>query len=218
MRPLDAGVLRAIMPRAGRYADVYAPHLAATCARFDIATPARMAFFLANVAVESTELTHVVEDTYYRDPARLLSLFPHDFKDLADARAVQAKGAQAIANRIYANQNGNGPESSGDGWNYRGRSLAQITGRHGYTVIGFNLELDLLNHPELLEAPEYAAAAAGQFWHNENLNRYADAGNFLAVCGVWNVGNPRASSRAINGYAERANFRATADKILNSTL
>jgi putative chitinase len=204
------------MPLSGLQATLYAPLLSATCDKYGITTPDRLSAFLANIAVESAQLTRVVESCNYRDPARLLSLFPHDFKDLADAKAIQVRGERAIANRIYANQNGNGPESSGDGWAFRGRSLGQVTGRNGYIIVGHILELDLLNHPELLEIPEHAADAAGVWWFNNHLNEYADAGRFQSVCGVWNVGNPTASTRAIVGYDERAKYYARARNALNS--
>lgn len=216
MPPLDAALLRKLIPTAGKLADVYAPHIAATCAKYDIGTPGRIAAFLANVAVESAGLACVLESTYYRDPARLLSLFPHDFKDLADARAVQAKGAQAIANRIYANQNGNGPESSGDGYFYRGRGLAQVTGKNGYIAMGNGLSLDLIHHPELLEIPEHAASSAGLFWQQNRLNAYADKAQFHSICGIWNVGTPNAATCRINGFAERADFYARALMLLKT--
>jgi putative chitinase len=207
---ITADSLRSIMPLAGKYADVYAPLLSATADANAINTPQRMAAFLANLAVESMQLTCAVESCNYRDPARLLALFPHDFKDLADAQAVQARGERAIASRIYANQNGNGDEASGDGWLYRGRSLAQITGKRNYVIVGHVLELDLLNHPELLETPEHAANAAGMWWDNNRLNDYADAGQFQAICAIWNVGNARVPASAIIGFQDRARYYSRA--------
>jgi len=125
----------------------------------------------------------------YKDPARLLKIFPRDFKNLDDAIAVHARGQQAIANRVYANQNGNGNESSGDGWNYRGRSLIQTTGKRNYVAVAMALDLDLLEHPELLEIPVNAANAAGLFWHDNNINAPADRNDIVAVRKAVNGGN-----------------------------
>lgn len=203
---LTVSAIRSIMPLAGKAGDTYAPFLSAACDRFEINTPARLAAFLAQLAEESEQLTRVVECCNYRDPERLYMLFPRDFRDINDAIAAQARGEQAIANRIYANQNGNGAESSGDGWNFRGRGPAQLTGRNNYGAAGNTLGLDLLNHPELLEQPEHGANAAAWFWDVNHLNHYADAGQFQAICGVWNVGDAHAHAGAIIGLTDRTKF------------
>ena len=50
-----------------------------------------------------------------------------------DAIAKEYAGnPEKIANRAYANRMGNGPESSGDGWKYRGRGFVQLTGYNNY--------------------------------------------------------------------------------------
>jgi len=44
-------------------------------------------------------------------------------------RVLQPADEEAIANRAYANRNGNGDVASGDGWRYRGRGMIQLTGK-----------------------------------------------------------------------------------------
>lgn len=53
--------LRRIMPLAGRRADAFAAPLGAAMAEYEIATPARAAAFLAQVAHESGQLRYVRE-------------------------------------------------------------------------------------------------------------------------------------------------------------
>lgn len=54
-----------------------------------------------------------------------------------------------VANRAYANRNGNGDEKSGDGFRYRGRGFSQITGKGNYERAGIALGLDLVNNVNL---------------------------------------------------------------------
>lgn len=157
----------------------------------------RAAAFLANVIHESSNLTRLIESFNYKDPARLVLIFPNDFKSIADARAVHAKGRAAIANRVYANQNGNGNEASGDGFRYCGRSLMMITGRANYLVCQQSTGLKVIDHPELLEDPKNAVVAARDFWHRHNLNVPADNADFLKVCKIINGGKIGLTERTI---------------------
>jgi putative chitinase len=178
---ITADQLRTIMPNAGKRADLHAGFLSSAAIRFGIDTRLRLAAWLANIAEETDELRALVESFNYKQPERLLKIFPRDFKDLADAKAVHARGQQAIANRVYANQNGNGDEASGDGWKYRGRSDIQTTGKRNYVAVMLALDLDLLEHPELLEQPEHAANAAGFYWNTHQINKHADRGDIVAA-------------------------------------
>lgn len=160
--------------------------------RFEINTPVRQAMFLAQIGHESAGLSRVVESTYYTRADRLLAVFPHDFANVEDA-AKYVKRPEACANRIYARQNGNGPEASGDGWQYRGRGLIQITGRSNYAQCSIGLyghPSRLLTEPELLEQPDDGSQSAGWYWYSHGCNPLADAGDIRAVTrrinGGWN--------------------------------
>src|ERR1700722_14945844 len=122
--------------------------LQAACDRYEINTPLRMAAFLATCGVESARLTAISENLNY-SVAGLLSTFP-DYFDAAEAQQYANKPPM-IANRVYANRNGNGNETSGDGWTFRARALIGITGRRNYLLCALGIDLDLTNSPELLE-------------------------------------------------------------------
>jgi len=49
---------------------------------------------------------------------------------------------------------GNRPGSD-DGWNYRGRGGSQVTGREGYEKLDQRVGLDLINQPDLVNAPQH---------------------------------------------------------------
>ena len=81
-----------------------------------------------------------------------------------------------IANRVYANRMGNGDESTGDGFRFRGRGIVQCTGKSNYQACSQSLFGDdrLLTNPELLLEPENAIRGAGWYWNGSNLNPIAE--------------------------------------------
>lgn len=209
MMAITAKTLRTALPKSKADFDVLAPLLDAAAKEFGIVSPLQQAAWLAQLAHESGEFTRLVESFAYRDPTRLPLVFKGDFRDLADAKAVHAKGQQAIANRVYANQNGNGPESSGDGWKYRGRSYIQTTGRANYKRTGDGIGLDLIAKPELLADPKHACRAAGFFWKDNNLNKWVDAGDYDGLSDAINMGRKTAKVGDSNGWDDRvAKFAA----------
>lgn len=198
--------LKAIMPNSSEENRArFLEPLNKAMAEFRINTPLRISAFLAQLAHESSHLSRIVESTYYKDPARLLALFPRDFKDVSDA-SEYVKSPEKCANRIYANQNGNGGESSGDGWKYRGRGLIQLTGRANYAECGKALGLEFVGNPELLEQPESACRSAAWFWSVHGCNDLADVGMFGAITKKINGG--------YNGAKERLAVYAAAKKAI----
>lgn len=87
------------------------------------------------------------------------------------------RGPEAIANRVYADRNGNGNEASGDGWRYRGSGYLQLTGRSNYEKIGSIVKLDLEGNPELAREPGAAARIAFAFWDALQCSPLADRGD-----------------------------------------
>jgi putative chitinase len=153
-------------------ATVFVEPINITIERFGINTPEKISMFLAQIGHESASLSAVSENLNY-STAGLRATFPKYFPT-EDIAASYARNPMKIANRVYANRLGNGPETSGDGWRFRGRGLIQITGRDNYARISKDLDIDCLNHPEILESPLYAALSAGQFWEWRSLNNTSD--------------------------------------------
>jgi putative chitinase len=94
----------------------------------------------------------------------------------------------------------------GDGVRYKGRGLIQVTGRANYTACMLALDIDCVEHPELLEQPVNACRSAAWFWKAHGLNELADAGDQKAVCKRVNGG--------YNGLAERLAFFDVAQRVL----
>ncbi|MFP5495133.1 MAG: glycoside hydrolase family 19 protein, partial [Gammaproteobacteria bacterium] len=66
--------------------------------------------------------------------------------------------------------------------------------------------LDLINKPELLEQPQYAAMSAAWFWSSRGLNTLADQSDFLKIARRINGG--------INGLEDRQALYKVALKVL----
>jgi putative chitinase len=143
--------------------------------KYSINTINRISHFFSQVMHESIGLTATEENLNY-SAAALLETFPKYFKDKATASAY-ARQPQKIANRVYANRMGNGNETSGDGWKYKGRGYLQITGKDNYTALSKGLNFDFVNNPDQLKQHNYALESAMWWWNNHNLNNLADQTN-----------------------------------------
>lgn len=142
-------------------------------------SPKRLAAFLAQIAHESGGFNFVQENLNYSAKG-LMTTFRKYFPNEALAKQYERK-PEMIANRVYANRMGNGPETSGDGWKFRGRGLIQLTGRHNYTRFAEGLEMSIDDTVAYLETPAGAVSSAGWFWDNNDLNKFCDSGDFVTL-------------------------------------
>jgi putative chitinase len=170
-------------------ARIFAEPLERAFLRFDIGTRARRAAFIAQASHESSAFTRLEEGLYYRSPERIAEVFKR-LRPLGMAELAKlARNPEGLANKAYANVNGNGDESSGDGWKYRGRGIFQLTGRANYMAAGDALAHDYKGHPDLVSQPIDAAMTAGWYWATAGCNALADSAQIDAI------------TKAINGPA-----------------
>lgn len=175
--PITEQHLLQILPSAGRQAGVFVPVLNTAMGKYAIVTRLRIAAFIAQVGHESGQLRFV--------------------REIWGPTAQQAgyEGRTDLGNTV-----------KGDGSKYRGRGLIQITGRANYATCGEALGLDLINNPQLLEQPQYAAMSAAWFWSMKGLNTLADQGDFVKITRRINGG--------INGLEDRQALYDKALKVL----
>jgi len=149
---------------------------------YDINTPKRMAAFIAQCAHESAGFMILTENLNYKWQT-LRKIFPKYFPDDATAQryASMPNKQEAIANKVYANRMGNGPEESGDGYKYRGRGLIQLTGKQNYSWFAASLEISPEEATEYLGTFEGAAQSACWFWETNKLNQWADKGDIVTL-------------------------------------
>lgn len=141
--------------------------------------PARLAGFLAQVAHESGGFNAVKENLNYSAKG-LMTIFKKYFPTEELAKQYEKQPAK-IANRVYGNRMGNGPEESGDGFKFCGRGLIQLTGKQNYTKFAADLGISVDETVAYLETPNGAVSSAGWFWDNNNLNQYCDKGDFVTL-------------------------------------
>ena len=139
--------------------------------KYDIGTPKRQAAFIGQCAVESANFTRLQENLKY-SAQRLTQVWPSRFPSI-EAATPYANNPEKLANFVYAGRMGN--LQDGDGWQFHGRGLIQLTGRENYENCGNGIGVDLINDPDLLLTPQSAALSAGWFWNKHGLNLLADA-------------------------------------------
>ncbi len=142
---------------------------------YDINTKKRIAAFLAQTGHESGDYSVLKENLKY-SVKRMMEVWPKRFPTIASAKPYEYN-EEKLANKVYANRLGNGPESSGDGYRYRGRGIIQLTGKSNYQKFADYIETDLDAVPKYLESFEGAVHSACWFWESLNLNKYSDIGD-----------------------------------------
>ena len=178
---LTVAQLKELLPK-NPYVEQWHGALAQLFPDYEINTPQRMAAFIAQCAHESAGFRVLQENLNYRWTT-LRKIFPKYFPtdDLAKDYASRPNKQEAIANKVYANRMGNGPEESGDGYRYRGRGLIQLTGKENYRWFAASLEISPEEASEYLMTFEGAAQSACWFWETNGLNKWADTGDIKTL-------------------------------------
>lgn len=152
--------------------------------RYHCNTALRLAHFLSQTHHESAGFTRAVENLNYTNIERIVAIFRHDVDrdhngTISDAELQQAKKyvgkPEALANFVYANQNGNGNEQSGDGWKHRGMGYIQTTGKKNQQQFFASIGLPIDSNPMLITMT-YPLTSAGWFFDSNRLWKWCDVG------------------------------------------
>jgi putative chitinase len=157
---------------------------------FEICGPKSRAAWVAQIAHESGNFQRLEENLNY-SAKRLAQVWPSRFRLPREGEIIldrfpdgrlnaeaYARRPEKIANEVYANRMGNGPPESGDGWRFRGRGYIQLTGRANYAAYTVETGVDVMQHPDLLTTPRYAAHSAAWFWQRIDGCKYVREGDF----------------------------------------
>lgn len=197
-----------IMPHAD--ASVWFAPLTAAMLEFDINSPANKAAFLATIAVESDQLRTLEENLNYSAPG-LARTWPTRYAN-ADgtpnplALFLAINGPRAIANNVYADRMGNGPEVLGNGWKHRGAGPIQSTGKDNQYSAALYFGIDPEHVREWLLTPEGGCRSAARFWRDSGCSKYAEEKDFDGVRDVVNIGRKTKKIGDANGYAAGLKF------------
>jgi len=184
-------ILRALAPTNKNIAQWVEP-MNDILPQYSIETPERIAAFLAQTAHESAGFTAVRENLNYSAQA-LVRTWPSRFNSATAGE--YARKPEKIANKVYANRMGNGDESSGDGWRYRGRGLIQTTGKTNYLKLADHLNKSLEETIKFCETIEGAIVSACFYWVSNSLNSIADRGDMTTLTKRINGGTIGLSDR-----------------------
>ena len=184
---LTAEKLRNVFPDASEdllkaFADAVDPLV--TKGKLD--SPERLAHFFGQAGTEMGTRAITEENLHYRSN-QLIRKFSYFANNPEEAEIFgktdqHPSDPEAIANRAYANRNGNGDVESGDGWRYRGRGMFQTTGRGNYDQLTyvhrkvFGEFVDFVANPDLVAGTKYAARAAAIYWLDNGFAEIADQG------------------------------------------
>lgn len=161
-----------------------------------INTKDRLANFLSQTATESQGFSRLEENLYYTNPDRIRVIFKKYFKNTSPEGYI--KNPQKLANYVYANRMGNGNVESEDGYNFRGKSLIQITGRENTEKYAASRGISVEAANQYLLTNKGAIDGAIWFWDMLKLNDLADTNNIIAITKKINGG--------LNGIEDRRNY------------
>jgi len=157
-----------------------------TAAKFNINSNLRLAHFLAQCGHESGGFRSVTENLNYSADG-LKKIFPKYFP--GSLNESYARKPERIGSRVYVGRMGNGNETTGEGYKFRGRGYIQLTGKSNYTRFGKFIGEDLISNPELV-ATKYPLSSAAFFFDSN---------------GIWSICDRGATDDVVTSVTKRVN-------------
>jgi putative chitinase len=158
----------------GHIPDSVIAQIPETAKKFNITNSLRLAHFLAQCGHESGGFKATQENLNY-SASGLKRTFGKYFIN-EDAAGPYAKNPQKIASKVYGGRMGNGPESTGEGYKFRGRGYIQLTGKDNYTNFAKFIGEDTVANPDLV-ATKYPLSSAAFFFDSNKLWSICDKGS-----------------------------------------
>jgi putative chitinase len=183
--------VKALQEKIGVTADgAFGPGTLKAAMNFYKMTPERAAHFFAQTGHETGEFKLFTENLNYSADG-LKKIFGKYFPgDLANS---YARNPEKIANRVYGDRMGNGNESTGEGFKFRGRGALQLTGKSNYQAFA-----TYLNKPEVVTTPDLVANT----YAFESAMFFFDKNKLWSICdkGINDVAIKELTKRINGGY------------------
>lgn len=209
MQPITEGEILEFAPRAR---EDYVKALVngwTEMERAGINTPARFVEAITVMAHETGGFTIVREATTWK-PDQMCSIWPGRFYTRLDPRILACNGDPVkLANLAYSDRADIGNKGGNDGWDYRGGSFSQLTGRENFRRCGQAIGVPLEENPQFIENAEIGLKAFLWEWGKKGCNRFADRGYTRAVNNAINRGNAFSRHEPI-GHDSRMKWKARA--------
>lgn len=194
-RELSAAIVKAAAPRC-LHPDAVAEAARSALHEIGAVRPREIAAFMGQWCHETGEFRWLEEQLSYSADG-LVRTWPSRFRTPLDA-SPYARAPEKLGNKVYAGRLGNGDEASGDGWRFRGRGPAQLTGRTNYRAMGQALGLPLDAHPETVATWPVGFRVAALYWQRHGCDVLSTQ-----------IVNPRQSSDAYRRITTAINGAAT---------
>ena len=136
-------------------AALYAPHLAAACAKRDITAWCDIANLLAEVMNESGDLASVHECMTYTTAARIVAVFPSHFPGGVRQALPFVRQPKLLGDRVYA---------ALGGYDARGDGLAEVTGLTNFRAYAADIGRPESAVEAYMTTPEGAADSAAWYF------------------------------------------------------
>lgn len=120
-------------------------------------------------------------------------------------RYMQEIWGPTPAQKRYEGRKDLGNNQEGDGYRFRGRGLAQLTGRANYAEMSKKIGIDLVNNPDEAAKPSIALQIACEYWKSRKINALADKDDVVGVTKKINGGT--------NGLLDRKAHLALAKRM-----
>lgn len=154
-------------------------------------TVARLADILGQTSNETGGFTDFDENLNY-SASRMLEVWGRHFTPATAAASVGkpyeiAEIAYGIKSKTGRGRMGN--VRAGDGYNFRGRGMLQLTGRANYTATDRRLGIGLDTNPELAAVPALSLLIACDFYRVNGVLKAIDEGDTDGARRITNAGN-----------------------------
>jgi putative chitinase len=180
---IDAALLKIVCPeRTLAQLEPWVAPIKAACIKYNITTIRRIASFIAQIAHESSFIPGRRENLNYsaKRLAEVWVRYAINPKALSKDRLPNALAKrlagnpQAIANNVYADRMGNGPEALGNGYKTRGCGPGQLTGLENFINFGKSCGKSAMEAVDYAATIEGGVASFAWFWNEKKINPLAD--------------------------------------------